>query len=276
MSAGTLPVTASSSSAASSALRASGPRTVSPWKASASGQVEIRPRCGFSPTRPHQAAGMRIEPAPSEPIAPATRPAATAAAAPPLEPPGAWPSCQGLRVAPKVGDSVKCHWPTSGAWVLPTMIAPARLRRRTSSASVRHSATSPPQPNGVEWPARSTSSLIAIGTPRSGAFSPPSPPRRRASARSASSGALSAQTTRKAFRRGWDSSIRASESSTSSREETSRQGSRRAWSASPVKASSGAVAASGNGGTATPGLPASGVAVVSVACPKFAIRRQRY
>ena len=72
---------------------------------------------------------MRIEPAPSEPIAPATRPAATAAAAPPLEPPGAWPSCQGLRVAPKAGDSVKCHWPTSGACVLPTMIAPARSIR---------------------------------------------------------------------------------------------------------------------------------------------------
>ena len=57
---------------------------------------------------------------------PGDEPAATAAAAPPLEPPGAWPSCQGLRVAPKVGDSVKCHWPTSGAWVLPTMIAPPR------------------------------------------------------------------------------------------------------------------------------------------------------
>jgi len=71
---------------------------------------------------------MRTEPAPSEPIAPATSPAATAAAAPPLEPPGVWSSCHGLRVAPKVGVSVKCHWPTSGAWVLPTMIAPARFQ----------------------------------------------------------------------------------------------------------------------------------------------------
>ena len=142
--------TASSSSAASAALRASGPKQVSPWKASRSGQVEIRPRCGFSPTSPHQAAGMRTEPAPSEPIAPATSPAATAAAAPPLEPPGVWSSCQGLRVAPKVGVSVKCHWPTSGAWVLPTMIAPAPCSRRTSSASARHASSSPPQPNGVE------------------------------------------------------------------------------------------------------------------------------
>ena len=48
---------------------------------------------------------MRIEPAPSEPIAAGTSPAATAAAAPPLEPPGVWSVFQGLRVAPKAAAS---------------------------------------------------------------------------------------------------------------------------------------------------------------------------
>ena len=36
---------------------------------------------------PQQLAGIRIEPPPSEPCATGTRPAATAAAAPPLDPP---------------------------------------------------------------------------------------------------------------------------------------------------------------------------------------------
>ena len=49
---------------------------------------------------------MRIEPPPSEPSAPPTRPAATAAAEPPLDPPGVRLRSHGLRVAPKVGVSV--------------------------------------------------------------------------------------------------------------------------------------------------------------------------
>ena len=47
----------------------------------------IRPRVGLSPTNPQHDAGIRIEPPPSEPCATGTRPAATAAAAPPEEPP---------------------------------------------------------------------------------------------------------------------------------------------------------------------------------------------
>ena len=57
----------SSSSAASATVRASGPCTVMPKKLSASGQVEIRPRCGLIPTRLVHDAGIRTEPAPSEP-----------------------------------------------------------------------------------------------------------------------------------------------------------------------------------------------------------------
>ncbi len=69
----TLPDAASSTSAASATVRASTPLTVMPLKASGSGQVEMRPRCGLMPTRCVQAAGMRTLPAPSEPIAAVTR-----------------------------------------------------------------------------------------------------------------------------------------------------------------------------------------------------------
>ena len=167
-----LPLVASSRSAASATVRASGPMQVRPLKASASGQVEIRPRCGFRPTRPVQAAGIRIDPAPSDPSAAGISPAATAAAAPPLEPPGVWAVLQGLRVAPNEGPSVNGHWPTSGAWVLPITIAPASRSRRTTSWSPSAGGREPPQPKRVGCPVRSRSSLIAVGTPSSGAPSP--------------------------------------------------------------------------------------------------------
>ena len=91
-----LPLATSSSSAASSTVRASGPMPVIPWKASGSGQVEIRPRWGLMPTRWDQAAGIRTEPAPSVPSAAGTSPAATAAAEPPEEPPGVWREVPGV------------------------------------------------------------------------------------------------------------------------------------------------------------------------------------
>src|SRR5437588_10951323 len=100
-----------------------------------SDRAPIRPRCGLIPTRWVQAAGIRIEPAPSEPTATGTRPAATAAADPPDEPPGVRSSRHGLRVAPNAGPSVNGHWPNSGALVLPTMMAPADLSWRTAAES---------------------------------------------------------------------------------------------------------------------------------------------
>ena len=59
-----------------------------PYQCSGNGLSGMRPRCGFRPTSPQLAAGIRIEPAPSEAVAPGASPAATAAALPPLEPPG--------------------------------------------------------------------------------------------------------------------------------------------------------------------------------------------
>ena len=165
---GALPDAASSTNAASPTVRASTPLTVMPLNASASGEVEIRPRWGLMPTRWVHAAGMRTLPAPSEPIAAATRPAATAAALPPDEPPGVWSRDHGLRVCPNAGPLVNGHWPSSQVFVLPTITAPAARSRRTTSASAVASGTSPSAPNRVGTPATSTSSLTAIGIPSRG------------------------------------------------------------------------------------------------------------
>ncbi len=85
---GAEPWITSSSSALSATVRASAPKVASPSQPSPSGCDETRPRVGFMPTSPQQAAGIRIEPPPSDAPAAGTRPAATAAAEPPDEPPG--------------------------------------------------------------------------------------------------------------------------------------------------------------------------------------------
>jgi hypothetical protein len=108
---------------------------VSPLNGSGSGQVEIRPRWGLMPTRFVHAAGIRTDPNPSDPSAAGTNPAATAAEAPPEEPPGVWSTFQGFRVAPNAGPSVIGHCPISGVLLLPTITAPAAFSRRTASAS---------------------------------------------------------------------------------------------------------------------------------------------
>ncbi len=57
------------------------------------------PGPGLRPTTPQQAAGIRIDPPPSEPSASAAMPDARAAAPPPVDPPGVRPVSHGLRVA---------------------------------------------------------------------------------------------------------------------------------------------------------------------------------
>ena len=86
------------------------------------------------PTRPQQAAGIRIDPIPSLPCAATIMPAATAAAAPPDEPPGVRSRSHGLRVMPKL-ESVAPKTHSSGTVVRPTTTAPARRNRRTISWS---------------------------------------------------------------------------------------------------------------------------------------------
>src|SRR5690349_15651018 len=84
-----------------------------------SGPCGLRARVGLRPTRPQHDAGMRIDPPPSEACAAGTMPAATAAAAPPLDPPAVNSGFQGLRVAPKSFGSVVMVKPNSGVLVLP-------------------------------------------------------------------------------------------------------------------------------------------------------------
>ena len=74
--------------------------TPSPETKSPIGAIDTRARVGFSPTRPQQDAGIRIEPPPSLAWAIATMPAATAAAEPPLDPPVECSVLHGLRLAP--------------------------------------------------------------------------------------------------------------------------------------------------------------------------------
>ena len=94
----------------------------------------ISPRPALSPNRPQQAAGMRIEPPPSLAPATGTMPAATAAAAPPEEPPGVRPRSQGLRAGPKRSGSVTPLAPNSGVLVLPKITRPASSQRCTTVA----------------------------------------------------------------------------------------------------------------------------------------------
>src|SRR5262249_61281365 len=69
-----------------------------PQPSPASGPIGLRARVGFRPKSPQQEAGMRIDPPPSLACAMGTMPAATAAAAPPLEPPAVSGRRQGFRV----------------------------------------------------------------------------------------------------------------------------------------------------------------------------------
>ena len=97
---GSGPAMAASTSAASSTLRAMGP-TWSSDQASAAQPCRLaRPKVGLSPTTPHSAAGMRIEPPVSVPRAAYTMPRATAAADPLLDPPASRVGSCGLGVGP--------------------------------------------------------------------------------------------------------------------------------------------------------------------------------
>ena len=87
------------------------------------------------PTTPHSAAGWRMEPPVSEPRLSGTKPAATAAAEPPLLPPGTLPVSCGLRVGPKAEFSVELPMANSSRFVLPSAIAPAPARAVTTVAS---------------------------------------------------------------------------------------------------------------------------------------------
>ena len=130
------------------------------------GSIGTRPRCGFSPTSPQNAAGIRIEPPPSVAEAAPTSPAATAHALPPLDPPTERFVSQGLRVGPQASVSVKGWIARSESVVFARITAPAARRRRTSSPSAAAERSPNARvPNLVTVPSTSTLSLIATGDP---------------------------------------------------------------------------------------------------------------
>ena len=134
----------------------------------------MRPWLGFSPTRPQHDAGMRIEPPPSLACASGTMPDATAAAAPPLDPPGVREVSHGLWVAPQATGSVVGTLPSSGLFVRPAMTSPASRNRLTSVVSASEMTfafLSATLPLLIRWPAYAANrSLMRNGTPRSGPF----------------------------------------------------------------------------------------------------------
>ncbi len=102
------------------------------------------------------------------------RPAATAAAAPPLDPPGVSEGSHGFRVIPKSGLSVTALCPNSGVVVLPRMIAPAPLSRSTHTASSSGTwSAKRREPPVVSMRRVKTRSLIDSGTPCSGPSASP-------------------------------------------------------------------------------------------------------
>src|SRR5436190_4052774 len=153
---------------------------------------------------------MRTDPPPSLLVASGTSPAASAAAEPPLDPPGERSVFHGLRVGPKTWLSVTAVWPNAGVLLLPMTIAPAALSRVTNTSSTVSGGASAYRwlPNVVRRPMVRARSLTSSGSPAS------EPVRGWASASASASSARNATT---AFRSGLAFSIRSSASSTSRR-----------------------------------------------------------
>src|SRR5437868_5116809 len=97
-----------------------------------SGPIGLRARVGFKPNTPEAEAGIRIEPPPSLACATGRMRAATAAAAPPDEPPEEWARFQGLRVGPNRRGSVVGIKPNSGVELFPKMATPVARKRWAS------------------------------------------------------------------------------------------------------------------------------------------------
>ncbi len=171
----------SSSSAASAASRVIGPTCASVPNALA-GYSGTRPYVGFRPKIPQNDAGMRTLPPPSVPSASGPAPSATAAPAPPLEPPAVRAGSYGLRVTPLSGESVTPFQPNSGVVVLPRKTAPCSRIRATDGASSSQgpSGDTARDPRSVGWPRISRMSFTVAGTPSSRPRG--APPRHRRSA----------------------------------------------------------------------------------------------
>src|SRR4051794_17085213 len=97
----------------------------------------VRPRVGLRPTRPQQAAGIRIDPPPSLACAIVTAPEATKAAEPADEAPEVWSVCHGLRTGGSSTNSALALKPYSESRVLPRVVVPIGWNIRAKSPSAR-------------------------------------------------------------------------------------------------------------------------------------------
>src|SRR5262249_37406909 len=133
---------------------------------------------------PHIAAGWRMEPPVSEPSASGAMRAATAAADPPLDPPGVRSSAHGLRTGPNAEFSFDDPIANSSQFVLPMRTAPAAFNRATTVALYGGTKCSRILDDAVvRTPSVQMLSLSAYGTPASGASRQRSGSRSIASAR---------------------------------------------------------------------------------------------
>src|SRR3954463_539902 len=161
-------------SAASPTVRVIGP-TCATVPNGDSGQAGTRPNDALMPKSPVNEQGMRIEPPPSVPTASGPMPAATAATAPPEEPPGVFFAFQGFRVMPVSGLSVTPFQPNSGVVVLPSRTAPCSRSLAAAGASSFHGPLGSTvfEPRNVGQPLVRMMSLIDTGTPSSSPFGCP-------------------------------------------------------------------------------------------------------
>src|SRR3546814_20280841 len=96
---------------------------------------ETVPYVGLMPLTPHKAAGWRTEPPVSVPVAAMTRPAATALADPPEDPPGIMVGSNGFLAGPKAEFFLPEPMANSSQLRLPIETAPARRCRSPTVAS---------------------------------------------------------------------------------------------------------------------------------------------
>ena len=160
-----------------------------------------------------------MDPPPSEPIARGTRPAASAAAEPPLEAPEMRVVSQGFIDSPPTLLWERGHMANSGMLVLPTITAPAARSRAATAPSAAGTKSSKRRDPPVErMPAVHASSFRATGRPCSAPRG--SPAATAASARRASSRACAPATVMNACSVGSSASMRSRLASTSSTDDS--------------------------------------------------------
>src|SRR5580698_8548277 len=125
----------SKTSAASRTFPANGPTRSSDEANAINPYRETRPYVGSTPTTPQKLAGCRIDPPVSEPSVATARLEATAAAEPPLDPPGTRSVSTGLRTGPYAEFSFDDPMANSSQLSLPRSTAPAASSLATTVAS---------------------------------------------------------------------------------------------------------------------------------------------